>query len=805
MKELINNLIEKTNNGLEWSVTSNKYELSCFDNDHFITLLKVDENLFRLIVWDENGQKIQIVEPDHFDMVENQILYELFDTIIKNNALLNTHFLSIKNHPNNVLVSFSKLASRLADVDDFLPELHVSNNASFRVEHEKNSLFVEPNLKQLPTSIGYTSIDEADVVLITAPGATGKSWFTQNLSQSTHAPIYDLSKEKVGSNSLLGIFYKSIGPEHLSDFILGLKKGKTSLIIDALDEGYSQVKHDSFVAFLDDIIEQGKDSQGLPFVLLGRPSIMDFTALYLEERGLKVVLLQIVPFTRKKAEEFICKRVFNNSYIPSGNEYFDNVRTRMLDSLEGFIKTPSDINNSPVENFIGYAPVLMTISKMMSRNSDYHKQLLELEKSESRNFKMLVEIVDMILSREQEKISEGIKDLLQGNPDMENILRNAYTPDEQCERLFEKISGFSHPHVLVEGDDTLNKKYEERILSFFEEHPFLDGNRFQNSVFESYVISKLVGLTAYHDEVLYYLDNLNINKESASYLLFGIYNIINENNTTEYDFLKYLYSSYISTDTSENRTTIEIVEEPSENNDGNHKCIAFISKESKDDCILRFEVPSQASLSLGGRWSNVSVDVLCDVTLDHTKTDLVCNVSINSPHISISSDELIISSAPGANNIVMSADKLTCNPKSGNIPSIKNTGGAILTIFTNSKLYYPYVNHKKTFTVNTTDDPRMLMMYQKLRRTMLLFRPCNGMLTVSKSKIDSRIAKTKEGSALIHELKSTGIIYQFRTEFYAIDYDKEADILGAKYDDLRNCIILPKIETFLQRVIDKVR
>ena len=85
----------------------------------------------------------------------------------------------------------------------------------------------------------------------------------------------------------------------------GLKDGICSMILDGLDEAAIRITYESFESFLKNIAFFAKDSVGLPFIILGRPGVMEDAALILEENDVNVSLLQIEPFTIEKAKNFI--------------------------------------------------------------------------------------------------------------------------------------------------------------------------------------------------------------------------------------------------------------------------------------------------------------------------------------------------------------------------------------------------------------------------------------------------------------------------------------------------------------------
>lgn len=404
-KEYINQLITLTKGVLNWTLSSNVKEIKAYFDGILYTLTCFEDNTFVLLAFDENGGIDRNIEPDSYDTAENLLLYELFTVICEHNDEIREHFCRNEKKKDNLIVSYTKVLNRLADVGEELYGLHVKQSDSFRVHQDSMPTFIEPTMKQLATSKGFTPYDRANVFLISAPGATGKTWLTNNLSLKKKVPIYDIANDQVGSNSLVGMLFKGVNTEKLSDFICGLKNGNASIIIDALDEGYVRVTHKSFESFLDDIINLSQGAVGLPFILMGRPSIMDFTSLYLEEHGVNVTYLQIVPFLRDKAYEFINRRMFGLPYTKENTPYYKDLIDYILTTIEGFFLNTSEINKQQYNRFIGYAPVLMAITSMVSRNKDYHKQLLELQTNNSKNLDLLVDIVEMLLTREKVKLT----------------------------------------------------------------------------------------------------------------------------------------------------------------------------------------------------------------------------------------------------------------------------------------------------------------------------------------------------------------------------------------------------------------
>ena len=207
-------------------------------------------------------------------------------------------------------ISLQKLTKRLGD-EQGMPQvdINIKPNDSFNICKEKNEKYIKPLLTNQLLPAG-TDFDDAQIILISAPGATGKSAMTKYLSNTLNIPVFDLGKhEPVGSYSFLGMLYKTLETNDMVSMLSGLSDGRHSVIIDALDEGATKTGQGAFDSFLNDLAEIAFKSKGLPFVIFGRSSVLEYAALYLEEKNVKTVLLQIEPFTITQANEFIDKQM----------------------------------------------------------------------------------------------------------------------------------------------------------------------------------------------------------------------------------------------------------------------------------------------------------------------------------------------------------------------------------------------------------------------------------------------------------------------------------------------------------------
>ena len=208
----------------------------------------------------------------------------------------------------------------------------INQTESFKLANSSNPKYVEPIFSIQQSSMDQTSFEDATIILISAAGATGKTSLTEHLSNELSIPIFDLSKhDPVASNSLTGLLYNNMELQDFAQFSMKLKEGKSSMIIDALDEGFLKTTIDGFYSFLDDVAKMSNGAKGVPFIMLGRTNIVELVTLYLESKNVKVVLLQIEPFTVESAKVFIDKHVESEGKTKFEEQY-KTVRDYILNS-----------------------------------------------------------------------------------------------------------------------------------------------------------------------------------------------------------------------------------------------------------------------------------------------------------------------------------------------------------------------------------------------------------------------------------------------------------------------------------------
>lgn len=242
----------------------------------------------------------------------------------------------------------------------------------FKVEMNPNPKFIAPVLSVV-RDYSPNEINEACYILVEAVGASGKTELTKSISCSLSCPILDLGRTKVvAGNSLTGLLYKRLDRRDSFSYIENISEGKSTLMIDALDEGYMKTNNQGYLDFLDDIISLNPQKE-CPIIMLGRYNAVELAANYLFENGAKFITLQIEPFTLNQAKEFIDKAVGSSALRYEA--IYKDTRDYIIETINGFFKDQSSIKNHASERFIGYAPVLQSISAFFKENLNSAKRI----------------------------------------------------------------------------------------------------------------------------------------------------------------------------------------------------------------------------------------------------------------------------------------------------------------------------------------------------------------------------------------------------------------------------------------------
>ena len=377
--------------------------------------------------------------------------------------------------------------------DFWLPRLSTTISARRLIpgwSHVEEGLatFLEAPLA-LGAGFGGADPQLSDVLLVSAPGAVGKTTLARQIAVRTGAMLVNLAEgAAVGAGTMTG----GLARTGLYDQFL---EGRASVIVDGLDEARIRVTQAGFAAFIEDIVDlvasREQESYG-PIVLFGRTGAVEESWLLFSEHNMEPPVLEIGYFDHNNAKDFA---TIQANHL-RGNQHEPDRRAieLILDQLQS--QTLSDGNA-----FAGYSPVLIAVAKRVADPKDPEfeantAQLISRLEHGTEHI-TLAGIAQSILEREQTKI----RSLNLSDPE---LLDTLYTPEEQFARLVHRVYGHGSNVVLPPMTPSDRQAYESALETWVNEHPFLDGVGRQPSsaVFGGLIAAKALRNEAVSDEVL---------------------------------------------------------------------------------------------------------------------------------------------------------------------------------------------------------------------------------------------------------------------------------------------------------------
>lgn len=675
-----------------------------------------------------------------------------------------------------------------------------ANTESFYVVKEQNPKYVQPFLKDLYSNC--TKEETPQILCIAATGASGKSAMAEFISATKQCPIFSLGNHPaVADSALVGVLFNSLGYQNISSFLGSLQAGKSLVIIDGADEGMVKVGNfEAFKTFLRGVADIAANSPKTTFIILGRISAMEIVHLVLEEFHIKTRCVRIEAFTEAQAQEFINKSTGKKD----SDAAYAQLRDYILESVGDIFKDQHDIKVSDYQKFIGYAPVLMSIAKLISSEPNPHRLYQELSHQGVKNIDLLINIVESILERDKEnKIKPLVlTDLVKNRSEefQQLVFDTVYTKTEQCYRVLAKT--MKHDITLsVTADREFDNKYEEQIKGWIEDHPFYDIEKkcIQNTVFESYIIATLINIPQYRSLVFNYLQT----RYKDAFMLFYIYEALQKDvKMMDNQILPYILASAHSLDDNEHKVEVQIEEEEIEEQDA--VCNVLVKCNEKE-YNFTLNVPIAEPLYMGDGISNSSVIVpSLGLELNRQQSNLTAPIFIQCAILFTQAGDFQIELSPckTKGSVVIDCEEVVPNFTNGQQYRFYISGGDdSFKIFSDVAPGYPF----EKFWYNDGEISKLtdaqVKVYQKLRRTMSLFKShSKGRLAKFKDKIDNRRwLGSDEWKFLLEALLNNGIFYA-EENFYFISPENLSKCLGVSYDQLRDGEVTPKIVEFIKAI-----
>ena len=701
------------------------------------------------------------------------------------------------------MIALSNIVSHIGKKECFT-ELNLSINSKYTKEFDfqkVNNDYIEPYLVEISDGISISLQDCPNVILISAAGATGKTEMCKYLSSVLHIPVYNLSDSlPVASNSLTGLLTKALTPVGLGQYYNAVRDGRQGLIIDAIDEGMMKSGMTSFSAFLTDFKDYVTDRK-TTIVMFGRTQSLETVALELNSAGILTCFLRISSFSQEQAREYIDKQVKPKKEHEST---YQELRDYILNKVGSYFKNHADVSKS----FLGYAPVLSAISADLKGTDNYMSTLSKMRKNDSKGIKVVVDIIQSIIKREKcEKIDTQLLPQFKNEiTDSEYRLaeKKIYNEIEQCRAVLHYIMEDKYD-IKICDQGSVNQKFCEKINTFTSDHPFLEGRRFQNSVFECYVIAKLISVGEDDDLVEYYLSEYY----KDAYFLFYLFCYLYNNREISSKFLPYIYRSLISFDSVGDYGITDILQTSSF---GSHSVILErLRDQTKGNWTVNFR--DNEEFSIGPIISNISIESeRIHFFIDQKSNDVIPPVRILCPYIDFEGEIRIAGNRSEECNedssVIINVETCTTRYKYDrpqiSISQEKHSSSTSLLIFSDSALQPPfdsYSSGEQDHSDSLTEE--MHKVYIKLRKILISFRShSKGTMARYKSKLLSSRISGDIGKELLDMLCEKKIVVEEGVKYF-LDREVTAKMLGLTFDMIKNPTPTSKIKEFINEFLEK--
>ena len=315
----------------------------------------------------------------------------------------------------------------------------------------------------LNTELGGDPMDSS-VLLVSAPGAVGKSTLARQIAYETGSVYVDLARAApVGDNTLSGGLLKS-------KIVSYWDSGDVTMLIDGLDEARLKVTQGSFQAFLTDIAELSK-SRNLPTILFGRTGSVQDSWLLLSD-DIDVSVLEIGYYSLPQSVDF-AEAKFHE--LKPETPHIGPAR----EAIELLLQQLRDQTESEGDRFAGYAPVLQTVARRVAKEDNPSLLIAQINRGDHPV--TLKSIVSGILSREQTKV-RGV------SLENKDLTAKLYSPVEQLGHLVAHIYGGGRP-AAVSMSPRDAQTYSDALSEWVPDHPFVDGGTSASSVVFDAVIN----------------------------------------------------------------------------------------------------------------------------------------------------------------------------------------------------------------------------------------------------------------------------------------------------------------------------
>ena len=591
------------------------------------------------------------------------------------------------------------------------------------------------------------------IILVSAPGAVGKSTLARQIAALTGAIYVDLAEaEPVGGNTLSGgLFRSGISNEW--------QTGNAAVLIDGLDEARLRVTQEAFEAFLSDVAAMAKDRE-VPTVLFGRTGAVQDAWLVLTDK-LPVAVLEIGYYGPDAASEFAYAHLPKDSpHLAVARKAVDLLLNRLREDTSG-----------DGDRFAGYAPVLQAVAERVAQEGNPSALVSQVEKGEQPV--TLQTVVEAILEREHQKLQALVLEDT-------GLASKLYRPAEQLQRLVARVYRGAMPSLPSMSPKDA-QTYAAALDTWVPEHPFLDGSvNAASAVFEAVLAAEALRSRPTADVALTkelakgatanpFLSEFYFDDEGERFLPPALIGVI-------YASLRARLSigdtASLLIDGAEEGDDLETLRAEVE--------ISLFRHDADRTTVLRLDSEQTGTVRLGSHIEDVEVFTpLAKVEIGGaSESVLIAPVSVQCGELVLSTERLVVEAASGsAESAVFLEAERSDTGALGTVPTLH--GNVTLSVAWPGSANHPWTSFATAPTPH--QDPRTEEALRRFRKFVIAFRShSKGSLKRYGAKIEHERMTKGVGRAVLQHLLNTGILTPDGS-MYTLHPDKLAKEAGTSY------------------------
>jgi hypothetical protein len=638
--------------------------------------------------------------------------------------------------------------------------------------------YVEAELKYAEDYGTEITPSESEVILVSAPGAVGKSTLARQIAMRTGAIYLDLAEsDPVGGNTLSGGLVKT---GVLSDW----EAGSAALLVDGLDEARLKVTQEGFEAFLDDVVYLAQGRK-VPTILLGRSGAILDAWLVLNDK-LKVSVLEIQHFNQELARSFSEARLKGN---PKLKEQHIGVSLEALHELLTRIRVNTKNDG---DRFAGYAPVLSALADHVADEPNPRTIISKIEQGEQTI--TLKTILMAILEREQQKLERlPLED--------KKLVSVLYKEAEQMKHLLSVVYNQAPPRI-PDMSPRDAETYTNALKTWVPDHPFLGGNSHAvSSVFEAAIIANA-------------LKDKNVSEEavirelakgaSANPFIAEFYFDDASSPSVSPEHIGVIYSSLRARLALGDYANLSV--EAVESSDEDEQLLAEVEiaidrSGENEPKIFNFKSDQIGTIKLGSHLEDV------DLNVPYSKVEiggaseiiLATPISIQCQKIVFDGTRIIVEKGGEQVEGVVFCEAETAETSHVASAPLLNPGTRLIVSWEGAEKY-PWNSFQGSPSHRV--DPKVNEALRRLRKFVIAFRShSKGSLKRVAAKLNHERMTKGSGQSVLNEMRNTGIITQ-DGPMYTLHPDKLFAEAGASYFSVMCQEYSPKTIEFVARAVN---